>query len=159
MRLIAYAVPVPAITALNPVENQAWVGLIHAHSMLVKQLDTELLAAHGISLSGFEVLSRVAATQQGRMRMTELAERVLLSPSGISRLVDRLEADGMIARIACPTDGRAINATITEQGRARLAEARDTHFQGIRRRFLAHFNEAEIAQLAGYWERLAPNCA
>jgi DNA-binding MarR family transcriptional regulator len=90
--------------------------------------------------------------------MTDLAELVLLSPSGLSRLVDRLESDGMIERVACPTDGRAINATITELGRERLVEAQGTHFEGIRRRFLSNFSESEVGQLADFWLRLAPHC-
>jgi DNA-binding MarR family transcriptional regulator len=151
-------VSVPTATTLTDVESRAWVGLLHAHSSLVKQLDTELLAAHGLSLSGFEVLWRVNAAESGHMRMTDLAEEVLLSPSGLSRLVDRLEAERMMERVACPTDGRAINATITELGRTRLAEAQATHFEGIRRRFLANFNEAEVGQLAEFWLRFAPHC-
>jgi DNA-binding MarR family transcriptional regulator len=151
-------VSVPAITTLSDTESRAWVGLLHAHASMVKQLDTELVAAHGLSLSAFEVLWRVAAADHGRLRMTELAELVLLSPSGLSRLVDRLEADKMIERVSCPEDGRAINATITELGRTKLAESQATHFEGIRRRFLSNFSEAEVGQLADFWLRLAPHC-
>ena len=153
-----YAVSVPATPTLNDTESRAWVGLLHAHASMVKQLDTELVAAHGLSLSAFEVLWRVAAADHGRLRMTELAELVLLSPSGLSRLVDRLEAEKMIDRVACPEDGRAINATITELGRTKLAESQATHFEGIRRRFLSNFREAEVGQLADFWLRLAPHC-
>jgi len=153
-----YAVPMPIATTLNDVQTRAWVGLLHAHATVVKQLDAELLAAHGLSISAFEVLWRVAATEHGRLRMTDLAEIVLLSPSGLSRLVDRLESEGLIERIACPTDGRAINATITDAGRARLAQAEGTHSEGIRRTFLAHFSEAEVGQLGEFWLRLAPHC-
>ena len=145
-------------TTLNDLETRAWVGLLHAHATVVKQLDAELVVAHGISISAFEVLWRLAATENGRLRMTDLAELVLLSPSGLSRLVDRLESEGMIERIACPTDGRAINATITDAGRARLAQAETTHFEGIRRTFLAHFDEAEVGKLGEFWLRLAPHC-
>ncbi|HEY8761755.1 MAG TPA: MarR family transcriptional regulator [Candidatus Dormibacteraeota bacterium] len=148
----------PTATTLSDTESRAWVGLLHAYASLVKQLDTELIAAHGLSLSAYEVLWRVAATDNGRLRMTDLAELVLLSPSGLSRLVDRLESDGMIERVACPTDGRAINATITELGRERLVEAQGTHFEGIRRRFLSNFSESEVGQLADFWLRLAPHC-
>jgi DNA-binding MarR family transcriptional regulator len=151
-------VSVPTATTLSDTESRAWVGLLHAYASLVKQLDTELIAAHGLSLSAYEVLWRVAATDNGRLRMTDLAELVLLSPSGLSRLVDRLESDGMIERVACPTDGRAINATITELGRERLVEAQGTHFEGIRRRFLSNFSESEVGQLADFWLRLAPHC-
>ena len=153
-----YAVPVPTVTALTDLESRAWVGLLHAHATMVKQLDAELLTAHGLSLSAFEVLWRLATAECGRMRMTELAELVLLSPSGLSRLVDRLESEGMIERIACPTDGRAINATITDAGRARLSASEATHFEGVRRQFLAHFSEAEVGQLGEFWLRLAPHC-
>ena len=149
---------VPAATALNDTESRAWVGLLHAHASMVKQLDAELIAAHGLSLSAFEVLWRVAAADHGRLRMTGLAELVLLSPSGLSRLVDRLEADKMIERVSCPEDGRAINATITEAGRAKLAESQETHFEGIRQRFLSKLSKAEVGQLADFWLRLAPHC-
>jgi DNA-binding MarR family transcriptional regulator len=151
-------VSVPAATTLTETESRAWVGLLHAYAILVKQLDAELTAAHGLSLSAFEVLWRVAAADHGRLRMTELADLVLLSPSGLSRLVDRLEAEKMIERVACPEDGRAVNATITEAGRSRLAEAQGTHFEGIRHRFLSNFNESEVGQLADFWLRLAPHC-
>ena len=147
-----------ATIPLSEKETRAWVGLLHAHATLVKQLDAELMAAHGISVSGFEVLWRVSAAENGRLRMTDLAELVLLSPSGLSRLVDRLEADGMIERVACPTDGRAINATITDLGVARLGEAQRTHFEGIRRLYLTQFDEDEIGQLADFWTRISPHC-
>ena len=150
--------PVPTATALTDLETRAWVGLLHAHATMVKQLDAELLAAHGLSLSAFEVLWRLAATEQGRLRMTELADLVLLSPSGLSRLVDRLEGEGMIERVACPTDGRAVNATITAAGRARLSASEARHVEGVRRHFLAHFSEAEVGQLGEFWLRLAPHC-
>ena len=163
VRIATYAVTVNSTEApaeaLTETETQAWVGLLHAHAKLVKQLDAELMAAHGLSLSGFEVLWRVASSDHGRRRMSELAELVLLSPSGLSRLVDRLEAEGMIDRVACPEDGRAINATITERGRAKLEDARPTHFEGIRRSYLSHFDQAEIDQLAVFWTRFAPNCS
>jgi DNA-binding MarR family transcriptional regulator len=158
--IYAVAVNSPAPSAaLTESETQAWVGLLHAHATLVKLLDAELMAAHGISLSGFEVLWRLAGADHGRLRMTDLAGLVMLSPSGLSRLVDRLESEGMIERVACPGDGRAINATITEAGRQKLSESEATHFEGIRRRFLAHFDEAEIGQLALFWTRFAPNCS
>jgi len=87
-----------------------------------------------------------------------LVDEVSDLDSRLSRLVDRLEAEKMIDRVACPEDGRAINATITELGRARLAEAQGTHFEGIRRRFLSNFSESEVGQLADFWLRLAPHC-
>ena len=158
MAIDTYAVVVQKVAALQDAEVQAWLGLLHAHARLTKDLDAELTAAHGVSLSDYEVLWRVNAAPDGRMRMTELAETVLLSPSGLSRLVDRMCQERLLERVACPGDGRAINATITELGRDRLAAAQATHIDGIRRCFLGHFTPLEIEQMAGFWTRIAPHC-
>lgn len=158
MAIDTYAVLVQKTDDLQETEIQAWLGLLHTHARLTRELDAELEAAHGISLSSYEVLWRVNAAGDGRMRMTELAETVLLSPSGLSRLVDRLCQEQLIERVACPGDGRAINATITDLGRTRLAAAEQTNIDGIRRRFLGHFSAGEIEQMAEFWTRVAPHC-
>ncbi len=154
-----YAVSVNQALDLTETETQAWLGLMHTHALLVRQLDVDLEAEHRLSVTGFEVLWRVATAEGGRLRMAQLAELVLLSPSGLSRLVDRLCADRLMERVACPGDGRAINATITEAGRERLAEARGTLFDAIRKRFLTHFSDEEVSQLAGFWTRVSPHCS
>ncbi len=140
-------------------ELAAWRGFLRAHSALVRELDAQLVAAHGLPLSSYEVLLFLDAAPDGRMRMSELAESVLLSRSGVTRLADRLEADGLIERVACPTDRRGLHAVITERGRARLAEARPTHLAGVRAAFLSRFDEDELDQLAGFWERLLPGAS
>ena len=91
--------------------------------------------------------------------MAELADSVLLSRSGVTRLVDRLERDGLIARDTCVDDGRGCYAVLTDAGEALLARARPTHLQGVRDRFLAHFVDDELRQLAEYWERVRPGAA
>lgn len=143
---------------LNPTESRAWRGLVHTQARLVRQLDNDLEATHRISVVGFEVLRSLAEADGGRLRMTHLADLVQLSPSGLSRLVDRLSAEQLVERVACPGDGRAINATITDAGRARLDQARVTLADAFRRRFLAHFNASEIDQLASFWLRVSPSC-
>ena len=90
------------------------------------------------------------------MRMSELATAVVLSQSGLTRLVDRLVRDGSVARIRCEGDRRGLNAELTDAGRRRYLEARVTHLEGIRSRFLGLFQEAELDVLGGFWERVSP---
>lgn len=122
--------------------------------MLTKELDAELLAQHGLGLSAYEVLLHLAQAPEGRLRMSNLAESVLLSRSGLTRLVDRLAHGGLIERFECPSDARGAYAAITDAGLAKLAAARQTHLEGIRARFLERFSESELDQLASFWARV-----
>ncbi len=146
-------------TALSPVELAAWRGLLRVHSGVIKALDAELEAAHRLPVSSYEVLINLASAPGERMRMRDLAEAALLSRSGLSRLVDRLERDGLIVRAACPSDARGAYAVLTDRGRALLRAARPAHLDGVRRRFLSRFTEEELAELASYWERVVPGAA
>jgi DNA-binding MarR family transcriptional regulator len=94
----------------------------------------------------------------GHLRMSELADMVFLSPSGVSRLVDRLVADGLLERRACDSDGRAVHAAITDQGRALLLQAEPTYTAALRRLFVGQFTQAEYAELGALLLRLAPAC-
>ena len=96
------------------------------------------------------------AAEAGAPRMRDLADAVLLSRSGLTRLVDRMEADGLIERRDCHSDARGQLAALTDAGRATLAEARVTHLAGVRRRFLSTFDAEELAWLAGAWDRVPP---
>jgi DNA-binding MarR family transcriptional regulator len=147
------------IRELAPEELGAWRGLLRVHSALVKALDAELLAAHALPLTSYEVLINLQAAPGRRRRMAELADGVLLSRSGMTRLVDRLEREGLLARDACTDDGRGTFAVLTDKGEALLDEARRTHLDGVRERFLQHFEADELGRLAGYWERLVPGAA
>lgn len=147
------------IRELAPEELGAWRGLLRVHSALVKALDAELLAAHALPLTSYEVLINLQAAPGRRRRMAELADGVLLSRSGMTRLVDRLERDGLLERDACTDDGRGTYAVLTDKGQALLAEARRTHLDGVRERFLRHFEENELRTLAGLWERVLPGAA
>ncbi len=142
--------------SLSALELGAWRGMLRVHSALVKQLDAELAAIHRMPLSSYEVLLNLETAPGRRRRMAELADSVLLSRSGMTRLVDRLEKDGLLRRDTCTDDGRGAYAVLTDKGAAALAEARRTHLDGVRERFLKQFDEEELRILAGYWERVVP---
>src|SRR3954453_6212632 len=148
----------PAIQ-LTAIELGAWRGLLRVHSALVKQLDAELSSAHKLPLSSYEVLLNLESAPNHKRRMAELADSVLLSRSGMTRLVDRLERDGLLMRDTCSDDGRGCFAVLTEKGAEVLSEARPTHLDGVRERFLVHFSEDELRLFADAWERVLPGAA
>lgn len=141
---------------LDALELGAWRDFLRVHATLSRALDAELLAAHDLPLSSYEVLLFLADSPGGHMRMAELADSVLLSRSGLTRLVDRLERDGLVERVSCPGDARGVHAQITAAGRARFKEARKTHLDGVRRLYLDHLSDGEKDQLAAIWERMLP---
>jgi DNA-binding MarR family transcriptional regulator len=144
---------------LSAAELGAWRGLLRVHTALVKALDAELAAAHNLPLSSYEVLITLESAPNRKRRMSELADSVLLSRSGMTRLVDRLVDNGLIARDHCTDDGRGCYAVLTEKGAEVLATARPTHLDGVRERFLRHFAEEELILLANLWERVLPGAA
>ena len=139
---------------LTEQEAAAWVGFLRSHAALVRELDASLTESHGLPLSSYEVLLRLSREPEGMQRMSDLADAVWLSRSGITRLIDRLERDGLVERRACPSDARGSYAALTAAGRVRLDEARTTHVADVRERFLTRFDAAEQAQLAEFWSRL-----
>lgn len=141
---------------LSPDELAAWRGFLRVHSALTKELDTELMAEHDLPLSSYEVLLFVNDAPDGRMRMSELADSVLISRSGLTRLVDRLERAGLMERGGCDTDARGLNAVITPAGRRAFEAASATHLAGVRRLFLDRLDDSERAVLAELWERVSP---
>jgi DNA-binding MarR family transcriptional regulator len=150
---------VPPLRELTPAELGAWRGMLRVHSALVKALDAELLAMHGLPLTSYEVLINLQAAPGRRRRMAELADSVLLSRSGTTRLVDRLERDGLLERDTCDSDGRGCFAVLTERGEELLSRARATHLEGVRERFLRHFEPGELEQMATWWNRVMPGAA
>ena len=147
------------IHELTSEELAAWRGLLRVHSALVKALDAELLAGHELPLTSYEVLINLQAAPGRRRRMAELADGVLLSRSGMTRLVDRLEREGLLERDPCTDDGRGTYAVLTDKGDALLQRARKTHLDGVRDRFLRHFEPDELRTLAGLWNRVLPGSA
>lgn len=143
-----------AEAGLSADELGAWRGLLRVHSRLTRELDAELLAAHGLPLSSYEVLLFLDSAPDGRLRMAQLADSVLLSRSGLTRLVDRLEEGDLVRRESCPSDLRGFNAVLTERGRSAFAEARKTHLTGVRRRFVERFSVEEQRLLSTLFERV-----
>lgn len=135
-------------------ELAAWRGFLRTHAGLVKELDADLEAQHQLPLTSYDVLTTLADQPQGRMRMRDLADAVVLSRSGLTRLVDRLQREGLLEREQCASDARGAYAVLTETGRARLREAQPLHRDGVRRRFLSRFSAEELRVLANFWERL-----
>jgi DNA-binding MarR family transcriptional regulator len=148
--------PRPIVHELTVEELGAWRGLLRVHSALVRALDAELLTRHDLPLTSYEVLINLQAAPERRRRMAELADSVLLSRSGMTRLVDRLERQGLLVRDTCTSDGRGTFAVLTEKGDALLSRARATHLDGVRERFLRHFSADELQGLRHYWERVHP---
>ncbi|HEV3072485.1 MAG TPA: MarR family transcriptional regulator [Solirubrobacteraceae bacterium] len=144
--------------ALTEGELRALRGLMRAHASLAKRLDAELERSHGLPLSSYEVLHRLQEAPNERMRMCDLAERAQLSRSGLTRLVDRLERDGLLVRCTCEHDARGAYACLTELGLERLKDARGTHLAVVREQFLSRFSEPELGTLAEMWDRIAPCC-
>ncbi len=147
---------VSEVKQLNDRELAAWRGFLRLHAALVRELDRELEESHGLPLTHYEVLIHLYLAPDNRLRMSDLAASVLLSQSGVTRLVDRLERAGHVVRHQCADDRRVLYAQLTDRGRARLMEARPTHLAGVRARFLAHFDDAELDELAAAWERVQP---
>ena len=145
-----------AMGARTELAERAWRGLLRTHACLVKRLHAELERAHGLPMSSYEVLHHLAQASRGRMRMRDLAERAQLSRSGLTRLVDRLERDGLLHRCSCDHDARGAYACLTDAGRERLQEARGTQVRVVREHFISLFSEGELSAMAEMWERIAP---
>jgi DNA-binding MarR family transcriptional regulator len=135
-------------------ELDAWRGFLRTYATLVRELDEELTERHALPLSSYDVLVQLDEAPEGRLRMSHLADAVLLSRSGLSRLVTRLAEQGLLERVECTNDARGQFAAITDAGRERLAEARVTHRAGVRERFLDRLGERDQRQLAKVWSRL-----
>ena len=110
---------------------KAWLGLLRGYRALTRQLSARLLADHGLTQNDYEVLANLSRADGGRMRRVDLAERLLLTPSGITRLLEGLEAAGLVEKATCATDARVTYAAITESGLDKLAEASRTHLADI----------------------------
>jgi DNA-binding MarR family transcriptional regulator len=132
-----------------------WVSFIRAHASIVRTLSAELVAAHGLTINDYEVLLRLSRTPDKRMRRVDLAQEVLLSPSGITRLLVGLERAGLVERASCDSDARVVYAQLTPAGLAKLRSAAKTHLAGVDRVFLDRFDEDERATLGDLLGRLA----
>ena len=132
----------------------AWKGFLRANSRLTAELDRELRESHGYALGDFDVLAQLAEAPGERLRMCDLAAAVVLSPSGLSRRVDRLERDGLVKRERGERDARNVEAKLSPVGRRLLEKLRQTHRGGVKERFADRFSDSELEQLGELLGRL-----
>lgn len=141
---------------LEPAELRAWWALLTRHARVARRLETALVARSNLQLAEYDALLQLALAEGQRLRMSELADRALLSRAGISRLVDRLIADGLVSRTKCPSDARGYFAALTASGLARLETATPDYMAATRRFFLEAFTVPELGTLAELLERSQP---
>ncbi len=144
----------PVAARLTDAELRDWYAFIRAHHTVIGDLSAELEREHGMSLASYEVLLALVRAPETKMRMSALAEAAFLSPSGLTRLVDRLVRAGLVQREQCPTDARVIFAALTPRGMEVFQDAARTHVRGIRSHFLDRLAPAERRQLRRSLENL-----
>lgn len=132
----------------------AWRSFLQAHAVLVRRLEADLLAEHQLPLASYDVLVQLVESSERRLRMTDLAQRVLISRSGLTRLVDRLEREGLVRREACDDDARGLFAVLTDAGFQRLRRAAPTHLRGVASYAIDRLDAAQVAALAEICARL-----
>jgi DNA-binding MarR family transcriptional regulator len=136
----------------------AWTSLLRAHATLLRQLEIDLLRETGLPLADFDVLAQLAVAG-GQLRMTELADRALISRSGMTRRVTRLVGEGLVRRAGTDTDARGVVVSLTEAGLARLTEAAPVHVRGIARLFIAQLDDQELTALERALEKVTLDCS
>jgi len=143
------SVPSPRDPRLN-----AWRTFLYAHAQVRRQLERELQAEQSMGLGEYELLLILAYSEERRQRMGELATTLSLSRSGATRLIDRLEADGLVRRVSCDTDRRGQWAELTDAGYARLRGASPTHLRGVAEHFLDRIPQRELDELRRILDRV-----
>lgn len=133
---------------------RAWRAFLQAHAGLVEALERELQEERGLPLAFYDVLVQLGEAPEGRLRMQELAERLLLSRSGFTRLCDRMESAGLLERTRCPSDRRGVYAAITPAGRQTLEAAAPVHLRGVEEHFARHLGGADLKALRTMLDRL-----
>lgn len=132
----------------------AWVAFLRSHAAITRELSAELQREHGLTISDYEVLLHLSHAEDGMLRRVDLAERVVLSASGITRLLEGLERSGWVERASCPSDARVSYAKLTGAGHRKLQQAAVTHLAGIDELFSGRYSDSELATLAGLLSRL-----
>jgi DNA-binding MarR family transcriptional regulator len=142
-------------TAASPsLQLDGWVAFLRAHAAITRELSAQLQREHGLTLNDYEVLLHLSHADGGRMRRVDLAGQVVLTASGITRLLEGLERAGYVCKETCASDARVSYAKLTEAGEAKLCAAAETHLRGIDEQFLSRYSEPELATLAELLGRL-----
>lgn len=132
----------------------AWVGFLRGHAMLIRMLNQQLVTEHGLTINDYEVLLRLSKAPDRQMKRIELSRSLLLTPSGITRLLDGLEAAGWVGKASCASDARITYAVLTAAGSEKLRDAAESHLADIDRHFSGRFDDEELATLAALLGRL-----
>ena len=132
----------------------AWVEFLEAHAGITRELDTSLRHSHGLSVNEYEVLLQLWLADGSRMRRVDLAERLLITQGGMTRLLAGLERQGLVERAPCPDDARVVYAQLTPAGERRLEAARRDHLADVARLFSDRFSADELDRLSGLLSRL-----
>jgi DNA-binding MarR family transcriptional regulator len=132
----------------------SWVRLLRGHASVTREISAQLEADHGLTINDYEALLHLARAEDGRMRRVDLAEQLVLTASGVTRLLDGLEVGGLVERASCASDRRVTYAVLTEQGRSKLREASKSHIADVRAFFEARYSSEELDQLAHLLGRL-----
>ena len=135
-------------------ELTSWTRLLRTHAALTRAFNSQLEAGHGLALNEWEVLLLLSRAPDRRLKLVELVSQLLLTPSGITRLLERLEAAGWVAKGSCPSDARVTYAVLTDAGQAKLAEAAETHLAAIHALFSERFTPEDLETLGSLLARL-----
>ncbi|HVC86027.1 MAG TPA: MarR family winged helix-turn-helix transcriptional regulator [Gaiellaceae bacterium] len=141
-------------TTFAPPQLEGWVSFLRAHAAITRELSAQLQREHGLTLNDYEVLLHLRHAEGGLMRRVDLAERILLTASGITRLLEGLERSGYVCKQTCSSDARVSYAKLTEAGTAKLEAAAETHLRGIDELFLGRYSGSELTTLAELLARL-----
>jgi DNA-binding MarR family transcriptional regulator len=133
---------------------EAWVNLVRGQSAAVRAINARLVADHGLTINDYECLLLLARADERRMRRVDLAEQLILTASGVTRLLDGLEKEGWVDRANCASDRRVVYAVLTDEGRTKLREASETHVADLRTFFETRYSSEELEQLATLLGRL-----
>ena len=144
----------PATTIPVPLQLEAWVSFLRAHAAITRELSAQLQREHDLTLNDYEVLLHLSHAEDGRMRRVDLAQQIVLTASGITRLLEGLERAGYVAKETCASDARVSYAKLTEEGRNKLRTAADTHLRGIDELFVSRYSGSELTTLAELLGRL-----
>jgi DNA-binding MarR family transcriptional regulator len=156
---VSYCVGEDGVASWSDRHADAWIGLLETHKRVTRELDHELDARYGLTLSSLELLGRLGAAPDRCLRLSALATAAGLSLSRVSRIAGALEARGLIDREPCSEDARAVEAHLTPAGLQVMREAQETHFASVQRAFFDQLSDGELATLADVFSRMAPRAA
>jgi DNA-binding MarR family transcriptional regulator len=139
---------------LSPTAVQAFIRLLQGHAAATRVLSADLVREHGLTINDYEALLRLSRADDRRLKRVELAGSLLLTPSGVTRLLDGLERAGYVEKGSCDSDARVTYAVLTDAGHEKLAEASTSHIAQIRAFFEQRFEDDELAKLADLLGRL-----